>query len=252
MSRTLAEIALENESRPLLGRLKVRQKYLPRKVESQNKAGARAEEWFESLPKDLPEDESLKSTKSKKKPKKKTATKKSAKRVTKKPKKKEYVHPEQSVEEILEDTGADWVQVAMGVARELRIQGHACGHLESQASAYDWSTQPAEVELRIVEGLIDYLETSSGVVRHSPDFRSVWWHGEEFTFSQSQAEAVKILYEAWVKKTPEVSQEFILAQIKSDAERLRDLFKDSTGMHPAWGKMIVKGKKGAYRFNDPE
>ena len=165
MSRTLSGIALANETRDLLERLKVRQEYLPRKIDSQNKAGARAEEWFKThdLPDDLPPDESPESTKSKKKAKKTTATKKSTKRVTKKPKKKKNVHPEPTVDELLEDTGADWPQEARHIVRILKMQDHPCGHLESQiCNCEEWSKQPAEVELRIVEGLVDYLETASG------------------------------------------------------------------------------------------
>ena len=46
--------------------------------------------------------------------------------------------------------------------------------------------------------------------------------------------------------TPEVSQHTILAEIESDAERLRDLFRDS----PLWGTLIVPGeRRGHYKLN---
>lgn len=89
-------------------------------------------------------------------------------------------------------------------------------------------------------------ESPDGAFRASPDFRSVWWRGEQFTFSSLQAQAVQILYSAHQSGTPELGQHHILVELDSRARRLRDLFKN----HPAWNRLIVRGKgKGIFRLN---
>ena len=85
--------------------------------------------------------------------------------------------------------------------------------------------------------------------RHSRDFASVSWHGQSYTFSPSQAAAVKLLWQAWRNGTPELRQETILQAVSSDGNRLSDLFRE----HPAWGKLIVAGQaKGTFRLAEPE
>jgi hypothetical protein len=86
--------------------------------------------------------------------------------------------------------------------------------------------------------------------RHGPDFRSVHWYGNDYTFTPTQAACVKVLWEAWKNGTPEVGQETILEhpQVEAESKRLVDVFKD----HPAWGTMIVKGQTaGAYKLAAP-
>jgi hypothetical protein len=86
--------------------------------------------------------------------------------------------------------------------------------------------------------------------RHSKDFRSVHWYGCDYSFSPTQAACVKVLWEAWENGTPELGQATILEhpEVEAESERLIDVFKG----HPAWGKMIVKGRTaGAYRLAEP-
>jgi hypothetical protein len=83
--------------------------------------------------------------------------------------------------------------------------------------------------------------------RHGPGFRSVHWFGTDYTFTATQGACVKLLWDAWVNRTPEVGQEYILQhpEVGSDSQKLADLFKD----HPGWGVVIVKGlTRGAYRL----
>jgi len=84
--------------------------------------------------------------------------------------------------------------------------------------------------------------------RHSPDFRSVHWHGNDYTFTPTQATCVKILWDAMEKRTPDVGDHHLLTEASSDTRRIVDLFRN----HPAWGKMIVVGAtKGTRRLANP-
>lgn len=83
---------------------------------------------------------------------------------------------------------------------------------------------------------------------HSIDFRSVNWFGAPYTFSEHQAACVKILWEHWLQRTPDVGGKTLLAEAESDAERIDLVFRD----HPAWNTMIVKGvKRGTRRLQEP-
>jgi hypothetical protein len=85
--------------------------------------------------------------------------------------------------------------------------------------------------------------------KHSVDFRSVFWFGDEYSFTGNQAAAVKILWENWKNGTPDVSGEYIATEISSDSKRARDIFKE----HPALGSMICQGQtKGTYRLTEPK
>ena len=83
---------------------------------------------------------------------------------------------------------------------------------------------------------------------HSADFSSVRWHGETYSFTPTQKSAVKLLWQAWKNRTPDLGQDYILEEIGSDSTRLRDLFKG----HPAWNKMIVSIKLSSFRLAEPE
>lgn len=84
--------------------------------------------------------------------------------------------------------------------------------------------------------------------RHSEDFRYVSWFSANYSFTATQAACVKILWEAWENKTPEVGGDAILVKVGSNSPRLSDIFKK----HPAWNSMIVPGKtKGSYRLIKP-
>jgi len=97
--------------------------------------------------------------------------------------------------------------------------------------------KPAEKEQEISEA------------RHSQDFRSVNWFGTEYSFTPNQAAAVKILWEAWENKTPELSGDFLVAEVESESKRPRDIFKNNS----AFGTMIQPGKtKGSFRLVEPD
>lgn len=122
-----------------------------------------------------------------------------------------------------------------------------------------------------VEVAIGYLESigsnpalderGKGLPTHSPDFSSVDWFGKRYTFSKgNQAQAVRVLWEAWEQGEHSLSQETIGEQIESSADRfeLRTTFRrrksKSSGfeLHPAWGTMINQDGKGKYRLARPK
>ena len=84
---------------------------------------------------------------------------------------------------------------------------------------------------------------------HSDDFRSVLWFGQRYTFSAKQAACVKVLWEHWVNKTPEVGGDYLLEAAEAAAVRMSLIFRD----HPAWNTMIVAvpKMKNLYRLNPP-
>ncbi len=84
----------------------------------------------------------------------------------------------------------------------------------------------------------------------SVDFRSLKWFGDVYEFTPNQAPVVKMLYEHWVKGTPDVGGDTLLATVdpNNPPKRMSVLFQD----HPAWKSLIVSGgTKGAYRFAEP-
>jgi hypothetical protein len=102
-------------------------------------------------------------------------------------------------------------------------------------------------------------QTIPGVC-HSPDFLSVAWFGESYTFNKSQAACVAVLWAAAERGTPELHQTTILAEadeqngLPRDAYgRLIDVFRKKTNgkreKHPAWGTLIIQGtSRGAFRL----
>ena len=100
-------------------------------------------------------------------------------------------------------------------------------------------------------------QATLGDARHSDDFRSVHWYGVDYTFTASQAACVKVLWRNWDNRTPEIGEDTILTdpEVDAAAKRLIDLFRQRnspSGYHPAWGTMIVQGRKGAYRLQAPD
>ena len=80
---------------------------------------------------------------------------------------------------------------------------------------------------------------------HGPDFRSVRWGGDTYTFSPNQAACVRQWWEAMENGTPDVGGDTVLATSDINSQRLQDVFRN----HPAWGVLIVSGAtKGAYRI----
>ncbi len=85
---------------------------------------------------------------------------------------------------------------------------------------------------------------------HSADFTSVIWNGTNYQFNKTQAECVKLLWQEYKKGALTLSEKTIGEEIGSDADnfRLIHVFRNhkSKGLHPAWGRMIVKRSKGIY------
>src|SRR4051794_14526120 len=80
--------------------------------------------------------------------------------------------------------------------------------------------------------------------RHSIDYRSVWLPGHGvLTFTGAQAPCVRLLWEAWENKTPEVSVATVLAAAGGEARRLKDVFRLRVSgrlvTHTALGLLIV-------------
>jgi hypothetical protein len=110
----------------------------------------------------------------------------------------------------------------------------------------DWIIAPAD-QMEICE------PSSESRPAHSLDFRSVNWFGREFTFTPTQAACVKLLWEAWQNKTPDVGGHTVLESVDAQSIRLDHVFRSGgRNLHPAWGEMIVAGEtKGSYRLAPP-
>lgn len=81
--------------------------------------------------------------------------------------------------------------------------------------------------------------------KHSENFECVNWHGEVFTFSDSQAAVIRKLWYAWEAGTPWLCEETLLEAIDHactvrDKKNLRDVFRSNGKNHPAWDTMIVR------------
>ena len=82
-------------------------------------------------------------------------------------------------------------------------------------------------------------------IRFGPNYRSVYWRGQSFSFTETQGRAFGVLLSCWLDGTPDVPGDYLLATIDSDAENLCDLFRQ----HAAWNSIIVKGAtKGTRRL----
>lgn len=92
-------------------------------------------------------------------------------------------------------------------------------------------------------------ERKTEPTRHSIDFRSVHWFGNDYNFTPNQAAAVKILWAAWENGTPDIGGDTLATNVESESRRARDIFKG----HPAFGSMIKAGQtKGTYRLVEPD
>jgi len=124
------------------------------------------------------------------------------------------------------------VDKALISAEQLRTE--ACGRLlrESEPEGVQASSE-------------DHKQTPPN--KYSEDFHSVIWNGEFYEFTHGQAAAVKILWRNWENETPVVSEQTILDESGSTAERLIHVFKN--GKNEAWGPMIAAGvRKGTFRL----
>lgn len=95
-------------------------------------------------------------------------------------------------------------------------------------------------------GLANRLLRELCPLRASPDFTSVARHDRVFTFTKRQAKIVRILWQAWQHGTPEVGQDYLLAD-EERSKRVADIFTE----HEAWKTLIVPGKRDAtFRLAD--
>jgi hypothetical protein len=93
----------------------------------------------------------------------------------------------------------------------------------------------------------DGMAKTRAMASHAPDYRSVHWFGADYQFTGTQAACVKILWEAWENKTPEVGDMTILDMVGTSCTRLNIMFRG----HAAWGTMIRSGRKGSHRLAAP-
>lgn len=120
-----------------------------------------------------------------------------------------------------------------------------------------WGLPTTDVARRLKEA---YLNQSASIakvaakqqvgthVEHSPDFRSVIWSGTRHSFTANQAACVRVLWEAWEKRTLDLAVATILEAAESDSQRLSHVFRG----HGAWRTMIVAGeRRGTYRLSEP-
>ncbi|MGA2068769.1 MAG: hypothetical protein ABSG86_27625 [Thermoguttaceae bacterium] len=103
-------------------------------------------------------------------------------------------------------------------------------------------------DLQLTDETAPTVDVDTGPpARHSLDFRSVHWYGEDYTFTKNQALCVKVLWAAWEERTPEIGGTEIVARADVTQTRFIDVFRSNNKNHPAWGTMIVPGhSRGAY------
>lgn len=132
----------------------------------------------------------------------------------------------------------DWAEVLAAAGGRSSGDAGDSGDGAGQAEGDEPSTATNET---LVDG--------GGPPRHSPDFRSVFWRGQTFTFTANQAAAVAILWKAADQGTPDVGDAYVLEQVDSESTKLQNTFRSRTGAHPAWGTLVIPGKsKGTHRL----
>jgi len=87
----------------------------------------------------------------------------------------------------------------------------------------------------------------AAVFTHSADFRSVTLRGETYTLTAQQAQMIKILREAHSSGNPDVSIDYIMAQVDADFSRWQDTWRSK----PDARRALVRGggSKGTLRLN---
>ena len=84
---------------------------------------------------------------------------------------------------------------------------------------------------------------------YNEDFTTVVWYGVEYSFNKTQARCIKYLW-----KNSSATAISIGKKLDTAAEpyRLKDTFRNKTGYHCAWGKMIVSAGKGCFKLKKPQ
>jgi hypothetical protein len=105
-----------------------------------------------------------------------------------------------------------------------------------------------------VEQKIEPLEAEVGgpkekepIFSASEDYRSIRYKGATYTLTRNQATITRMLHEAYLKGTPTLGKNALLAAIEAETSRVRDSFKVS----PLWGTLIVQNRKprGTYQLD---
>lgn len=85
----------------------------------------------------------------------------------------------------------------------------------------------------------------SSTVAAGADYRSINWKGTPYPFTEPQAEAVRLLWEAKENGTWDVPDKKLVEAAGTDSTRLGDVFRDCA----AWGRIIIEGgTRGTHRF----
>jgi hypothetical protein len=115
---------------------------------------------------------------------------------------------------------------------------------------------PSELSLRLSSGREIRLpvppDGAGGFVLTHPDCSAVVHRGVPYTFGPKAAAAVLRMWQARRDGSPDVSQKVLMEAAGSDGsdKRLRDLFRNGEGIHPAWSKLIVPGAQdGTFRLD---
>lgn len=72
----------------------------------------------------------------------------------------------------------------------------------------------------------------------SPDGRTCFHAGRYYRLTEMQARAVRVLRECRAAGWLALDQAYLLAEIDSDCQRLRDLFRQSGEISPAWNVLV--------------
>jgi len=133
---------------------------------------------------------------------------------------------------------------------ETNVQSHSGDGESPQRSSGQQPTEPAGDPRTSPEG---HVKASDSTPEHSDDFRSVNWYGKGYTFTPLQAACVKVLWENWGRRVPELSEATILEHADSFQKHLRGVFRISAKgkktNHEALDVMIVSGsRKGTFRL----
>lgn len=108
------------------------------------------------------------------------------------------------------------------------------------ADAIKWDKDKFEINTSLLAGSMRGNKNQEGF---SSGFRSLSVHGEQYTFTPKQAEAIEYLYNAGGSTR---HQDEILADINSSQNKLLNLFRSKGKQHNAWGVIIKFDGRGNY------
>jgi hypothetical protein len=95
--------------------------------------------------------------------------------------------------------------------------------------------------------VIGGLGEPAAAIRHNDTFSSVTLNGRSYSLTPGQACAVRLLYDARARGTPDIEHRRIIVHLHQhgySTNRLRDLFMASH----AWGSLVISPRRGLYRL----